>query len=494
MALSFPRYPSLYQINTRVRLGEIASTLGRAATLDDLSDAELDGLAKTGFDIVWLLGVWQTGAAGLKVSLSNQEWIKEYHETLPNCQDCDICGSSFAVNDYHVNRDFGGDAALARVRKRLANRGMRLLLDFVPNHTALDHPWVMQHPDFYVTGTEEQLSSQPQNYVRIQTGAGVQILAYGRDPYFAGWPDTLQLNYGNPALQAAMLGELQRIATQCDAVRCDMAMLELPEVLQRTWGMKADAFWPKATAAVHAKNPDFLFMAEVYWGLEWTLQQQGFDYTYDKRLYDRLTERVARPVREHLMAGLDYQGKLARFLENHDEPRAAATFPAAIHKAAAMITFLTPGLRFFHEGQLQGKKVRISMHLGRGPIEPVDQEIADFYAALLRELRDTAVRNGDWRLLNCHPAWDGNWTWDSFVAFSWTTPAVGRRLVVVNYADHRSQCYVELPWLELAARTWRLKDRMGNAVYDRQGDDLASHGLYVDLPAWGYYFFEVRVV
>jgi hypothetical protein len=302
------------------------------------------------------------------------------------------------------------------------------------------------------------------------------------------------LNYGNPALQAAMLGELQRIATQCDAVRCDMAMLELPDVLQRTWGMKAEAFWPKATAAVRAKKPNFMFMAEVYWGLEWTLQQQGFDYTYDKRLYDRLTERVARPVREHLMAGLDYQDKLARFLENHDEPRAAATFPAAIQKAAAMITFLTPGLRFFHEGQLQGKKVRISMHLGRGPKEPADQGIADFYAALLRELRNATVRDGNWLLLNCRPAWDGNGTSEAFVAFSWTTPAVGRQLVVVNYADHQSQCYVELSWSELGARSWRLTDRMGSAVYDRQGDDLAGRGLYVDLPAWGYYLFDVRAV
>jgi hypothetical protein len=495
MALSFPRYPSLYQVNTRVRLHEIGSTLGRPATLDDFPDAELDGLAKAGFDIVWLLGVWQTGAAGLKVSLSNKEWLSEYHATLPDCEDCDICSSSFAVYDYHVHQDFGGDAALGRVRQRLANRGMRLLLDFVPNHTALDHPWVMQHPDFYLTGTEEQLASQPQNYVRLQTGAGERILAYGRDPYFSGWPDTLQLNYRNPALQTAMLVELQRIATQCDGVRCDMAMLELPEVLQRTWGIKAEAFWPKATAAVRGKNPDFLFMAEVYWGLEWTLQQQGFDYTYDKRLYDRLYDRVARPVREHLMAGLDYQDKLARFLENHDEPRAAATFPAPIHKAAAMITFLTPGLRFFHQGQLQGKKVRISMHLGRGPKEPVDPEIADFYSALLRELRDTVVRDGDWRLLNCRPAWNGNWTVDSFVAFSWTTPAVGRRrLVVVNFADHQSQCYVELPWSELEARMWRLKDRMGNALYDRQGDELARQGLYVDLPAWGYYLFEVGAV
>ena len=237
---------------------------------------------------------------------------------------------------------------------------------------APDHPWVSEHPDFFVSGTEEQLAAQPQNYCRVGKGPGARILAYGRDPYFDGWPDTLQLNYGNPALQEAMLGELRRIARQCDGVRCDMAMLVLPEVFERTWGISASPFWPGATEAVRKKVPGFLFLAEVYWDLEWTLQQQGFDYTYDKRLYDRLEEGHARPVREHLFAGLDFQDRLARFLENHDEPRAAATFAPEEHRAAAILTFLTPGLRFFHQGQREGKRVRIPVHLGRGPDEAAD--------------------------------------------------------------------------------------------------------------------------
>ena len=221
-------------------------------------------------------------------------------------------------------------------------------------------------------GTEEQLAAQPQNYCRVGKGEAARVLAYGRDPYFDGWPDTLQLNYGSPALHEAMLGELGRIAHQCDGVRCDMAMLVLPEVFERTWGISAPAFWPRATEAVRAKVPGFLFLAEVYWDLEWTLQQQGFDYTYDKRLYDRLEHGHARPVREHLFAGLDFQDHLARFLENHDEPRAAATFAPEVHRAAAILTFLTPGLRFFHQGQREGKRVRIPVHLGRGPDEAPD--------------------------------------------------------------------------------------------------------------------------
>jgi glycosidase len=489
--MSMPRYPALFQVNTRVRLSELSGALGRSATLDDIPDAEIDRLAADGFDLVWFLGVWQTGEAARRVSRSHSEWLAEYQRVLPDLREEDVCGSCFAVRDYRVHEDFGGDEALARLRERLKRRGLRLILDFVPNHMAPDHPWVTQHPDFFVAGTEEQLAAQPQNYCRVDTGQETRVLAYGRDPYFDGWPDTLQLNYGNPALQEAMLGELSRIAGQCDGVRCDMAMLVLPEVFERTWGISAPPFWPRATEAVRAEVPGFLFMAEVYWDLEWTLQQQGFDYAYDKRLYDRLAEGHARPVREHLYAGLDFQDHLARFLENHDEPRAAATFAPEVHRAAAILSFLTPGLRFFHQGQREGKQVRIPVHLGRGPVEDPVAGIEAFYQGLLECLRDTAFRDGDWQLLECRAAWDGNGTWDSFVCFSWTGPGDLRRLVAVNYADHQGQCYVAMPWGDLDGRSFCLRDLTGPAVYDRRGSDLSREGLYLDMTAWGYHVFAV---
>ncbi len=489
--MATPRYPALFQVNTRVRLSELAAALGREATLDDIPDAELDRLAADGFDLVWFLGVWQTGEAARRVSRSKPEWLAEYHRVLPDFREKDVSGSCFAVRDYRVHEDFGGDDALARLRWRLQHRGLRLILDFVPNHMAPDHPWVTEHPDFFVSGTEEQLAAQPQNYCRVETKEGARVLAYGRDPYFDGWPDTLQLNYGNTALHEAMLGELGRIARQCDGVRCDMAMLVLPEVFEKTWGISAPPFWPRATEAVRAKVPGFLFLAEVYWNLEWTLQQQGFDYTYDKRLYDRLVEGHARPVREHLRAGLDFQDHLARFLENHDEPRAAATFPPEVHRAAAVLTFLTPGLRFLHQGQREGRRVRIPVHLGRGPDEAADSAITAFYDDLLECLRDPVFRDGDWHLLECRPAWDGNETSDAFVAFSWTGPGERRRLVAVNYAGHASQCHVALPWRDLDGRTWRLQDLTGAAEYDRSGGDLTWPGLYLDMPAWGHHVFSL---
>jgi hypothetical protein len=288
-----------------------------------------------------------------------------------------------------------------------------------------------------------------------------------------------------------MQQQLLGVADRCNGVRCDMAMLILPEVFQRTWGLHAQEFWPKAIEAVRASRPDFLFMAEVYWDLEWALQQDGFSYTYDKRLYDRLRDGHAHPVRDHFRADMDFQRRSARFLENHDEPRAAATFPVEMHRAAAVLTYLCPGLRFFHDGQFEGRKKKISVHLGRRPEEAVDSSLLNFYERLLPCVNRRETRDGDWQLLDCMPAWDGNWTVDCFICFAWRDVNGKNLLVAVNYAPNRSQCYVKLPFEELQGRTAHLKDLMGSDIYDRQGDQLLSRGLYLDLSPWGYNVFDV---
>jgi glycosidase len=487
-------YPSLYQINTRVLLTGLSQTLGQPATLDDIPDAELDRIAALGFDYVWLLSVWHTGSAGQRVSRAHAGWRHEFEDTLPDLCAEDIAGSGFAITGYTAHPAVGGPAALARIRRRLQARGLKLMLDFVPNHTALDHPWVEDHPDYYVGGGELEQTRAPQNYTWVKRKRGDVLLAHGRDPYFDGWPDTLQLDYANPATQEAMIGELLVIAEQCDAVRCDMAMLVLPKVFERTWGRRPPPFWARAIQRVRKQVSDFRFMAEVYWDLEWTMMQEGFDYAYDKRLYDRLREGHARPVREHLWAGLDYQNRLARFMENHDEPRAAATFASGMHEAAAIVTYLSPGLRFFHEGQLEGRRKRISPHLVRAPREAVNGTLQQFYDSLLTVGRRASVRDGEWCQVTCAPAWDGNWTSDCFIAWCWQGQDGQRLLVAVNYAGNQSQCYVRLPFADLEGHSVQLKDLMGAATYDRDGADILARGLFLDLPPWGYHVFELTAL
>lgn len=486
-------YPSLYQINTRVWLTELSEKAGRVITLDQIPDAELDQLAELGFDWVWLLSVWQTSQDGQQVSRANKAWRNEFEETLPDLREEDIAGSGFSIMDYQVNPALGGKQALANLRQRLAERGLKLMLDFVPNHMGPDHAWVKSHPEYFVKGTEDMLAREPQNYIRLKQDNSNPIFAYGRDPYFPGWPDTLQLDYSNPDCQEAMMRELEKIASQCDGVRCDMAMLVLPEVFERTWGRKSSPFWSLAISRVRKKIPDFCFMAEVYWDMEWTLQQEGFDYTYDKRLYDRLRDGHARPVREHLHAALDYQVKLARFLENHDQPRAAATFDSAVQRAAAVITYSIPGLRFFHQGQLEGRRKRISPHLIRAPNEPVDKEIQAFYEKLIKVLRNPILKNGEWQSISLLPAWEGNESWDSFIANAWAGANNELILVAVNYAPYSSQCYLNLPFPEIRNRSVLFKDALSADCYEREGDELLKRGLYVDLPPWSYHFFYLEV-
>jgi Alpha amylase, catalytic domain len=494
------RRPLLYQVNTRVLLGERGRAIGRPATLDDLPDSMIDEVAARGFEWVWFLGVWTTGDAARAVSRSRRDWRTGFARNLPDLRDEDISGSPFAIQAYDVSPEYGGDAALARLRERLTRRGLRLLLDFVPNHVSPDHRWVSAHPEYLIEGTEADLAREPSNWTRPPGGRG-RVLACGRDPYFPGWPDTVQLNYVHGGLREAMRRELARVAELADGVRCDMAMLVLPDVFRRTWGDRAlprdattpveEPFWPEAIARVRRVHPGFLFMAEVYWDLEWTLQQQGFDFTYDKRLYDRLRAGDARSVREHLWAVPEFQERSARFLENHDEPRAASVFPPEQHRAAAAIAFVTPGLRFFHEGQLDGRRVHVSMHLGRRPDEPPDPALGAYYERLLRVLRRQEVHAGRWSLCECREAWSGNPTWDRFVVMAWDGGSGSRLLVAVNYGPTRAQCWAKIPFTDLAGLI-ALRDLLGEARYEREAVELSSKGLYLDLPPWGVNAFSVE--
>ena len=499
---STPHFPALYQLNTRIWLRGLSRKGDSSATFDDVSDSQLDSIAALGFDWLWPLGVWQTGDAARHVSRNHPDWCDGYRRSLPDLKDEDITGSPFAIKQYTVHTDFGGDDALQRLRNRLRSRGIKLLLDFAPNHTAPDHPWVWEHPEYYIAGDANDLASEPQNYKFVETKNGWRIIAYGRDPYFSGWCDTLQLNYRSLALRQAIIDELGKVAHHCDGIRCDMAMLLLPDVIHHTWGDRSlptdgstpidTLFWPEAIANVRAVHPDFTFMAEVYWDREWELQLQGFDFTYDKRLYDRLHLGETLEVRNHLRAVAEFQRKSVRFLENHDEPRAAQVFPPEMHRAAAVITYLVPGMRFFHEGQLEGRRQHVSMHLGRRPVEPLDNEVRAFYLQLLGVLKSEIVREGDWQLLDCQPAWDGNVTWKEFIAFAWQGNDGGRLLVVVNFGSAQSQCYLPLPWPEIGDRKIILRDRMSEVYYERVGSDLQKRGLYLDLSGWQYHVFEVQ--
>jgi hypothetical protein len=480
----------LYELPTRIWLNEVAPGLGRPAKLDDIPDGFLVELAALGFDWLWLMGIWQTGPTGRAVSRTRPEWRADYERSLPGYRDDDICGSPFAVRDYQIDSDFGGTGALLRLRGNMARHGIALMLDLVPNHTALDHPWVSAHPEYYIQGSQEDLAREPGNFCRLETRHGPRIFAHGRDPYFPGWPDTVQLNHRHGGLRAAMMSEMMAIASLCDGVRADMAMLLLPDVFLRTWGDRSlpgdgsapvdTSFWPEAIRWVRGQYPRFVFMAEAYWDLEARLQAEGFDYTYDKHLYDALRAGDASTVRRRLAGGQAFLARSVHFLENHDEPRSAAVFPPAQLRAALVITLLALGLRFVQDGQFEGRRLKASIHLSRRANEPINQELKHFCQRLLACAVRPEVLNGSFHLAECLPAWESNPTFEHFIAFGWE--AQERLLVVVNYGPTQGQCRIKLPFAGLDH--YRLGDLLSAATYDRSGDTL-----FVDMPAWGYHAF-----
>ena len=365
-------------------------------TLATVPPEEWDQIASLGFDAVWFMGVWERSPAGIEISMQNPGLIEDFKRALPDFAVEDNVGSPYCVRRYVVDEHLGGPQGLAAARSNLAERGLRLILDFVPNHVAPDHPWVSDHPEYFVQGNADDARNDPASFVE----AGGTVFARGRDPYFPAWPDVLQLNAFQPGLRQAVIETIAEIAGQCDGIRCDMAMLMLNDIFERTWGDRAgakpvDDYWKTVIPAIKAQWPEFRFIAEAYWDLEWELQQQGFDHCYDKKLYDRMEHGDAESVRQHLLADASYQQGMVRFIENHDEPRAAAAFPDGKGRAAAVAILTLTGAKLLHEGQFEGRKVRLPVFLGRRPAEPVDHDLAAFYGRLLKEINRDVFRNGD---------------------------------------------------------------------------------------------------
>jgi glycosidase len=486
----WPRYPTLYEINTWVWLSELSVKTGRSVDLGSVPQAEWDAMARFGFDAVWFMGVWERSPAGIAIANQNMNLLADFRRALPDFKSEDNVGSPYSIRRYVVDTHLGGPDGLAIARRELAQRGLKLLLDFVPNHVAPDHPWVLERTECFIPGTTEDARNDPASYIEVQG----RFYACGQDPNFPAWPDVLQLNAFQPELRQAAIETVSSIAAQSDGVRCDMAMLMLNQVFERTWGHRAGPrpstdYWCQVIPAVKRAHPDFLFMAEAYWDLEWELQRQGFDFCYDKRLYDRLEHGNAESIRLHLCADLAYQEKLLRFLENHDEPRAAAAFSRAKEQGGAVTVSSLPGARLFHEGQFEGRKARIPVFLGRRPAEPVDEELLDFYNKLLAAINAPIFRDGDWKLCRCS-GWPDNPSFQNLVAWSWVKDN-DRRLIAVNLSGHATQARVQLPWEEVPGASWRLTDVLSDLSYERDGDEMAAAGLYIELEPWGYYFFSV---
>jgi hypothetical protein len=485
MAVRWPRYPLVYEINTRVWLRELSARHQRTVTLATVPAEEIAAIGALGFDAVWLMGVWTTGPEAVWAARHDPAMRLEYARALPDVSDRDVAGSPYAVSRYDVAEEIGGPGGLQVMRARLAAHGVRVILDFVPNHTSLDNRLVRERPEAFVQGTPQDLAREPASFFRTRGGP---VVAHGRDPWFPPWTDTAQVNHASRAGREVMIDVLLRIAAQCDGVRCDMAMLLLPDVFARTWqgrlgpdGLK-DGFWAEAIPAVLRPHPRFLFIAEVYWGLEDRLHADGFHFTYDKELYDLVLRRDAGGVRRHL---------------RRPPARAAEAFGPAV-KAAAVTTFCAPGLRLLHEGQIEGRRVRVPVQLARRPREKEDAELRAFHERLLAVLRQPMLKDGVCLPVDVRQAGAEDRTNEWMVAMAWRAarePEPRTFLAVSNLAAERGYARIPLdPARFPAGRRYRLVDHVDGRPYERDGDELAGPGLFVALGPFQAHVFEITEV
>lgn len=480
-------HPLIYEINTWAWLTALSRRYGRPVTLGSVPPPEYERLAGWGFDAVWLMGVWERSPAARELA-RRPFVVNEYRGALPDLKTEDIVGSAYAIHRYEVDAFLGGPRGLAIFRAELARRGLRLILDFVPNHVAVDHPWLTAHPDALVHGTAASLAADP---VTFFEGPHGDVVAHGRDPYFPAWIDTAQINVFSPVARGLARETLLQIAGQCDGVRCDMAMLLLNRVFATTWRDYAGPppqteYWAEMIPAVQAKYPDFIFGAEVYWGTESELQALGFHYTYDKDLYDLLRSGNLDGARAALSKPAEIQSRAVRFIENHDEERAVSAFGTQRSLAAAAITVLAPGARLIHEGQLAGWKVKAPVQLGRRLEEAADLVVEPFYEALLSEASQAIYHEGTFSLLSGAAHLPG-----SMVAFSWTLGA-DWRVVVVNYADHPEHGVLALPEAFCQAGLMPMREVLSGRSATLVDDEIAGVTLTAGLPAFGVQIWRPR--
>lgn len=484
--------PSIYEINTRVFL----KRFGSGIKVNEVPEDIWQQLADKRFDFIWLMGIWRTCQSSVEKYCFEEDLIKNYNRALRNWQKEDVIGSPFAINVYEINESFGSIDHLLNLKEKLNRMGIGLILDFVPNHFNAETGLLKTNPDIFLSVDKESFLRDPHTYYQPDKDIE-QYFSHGRDPFFPAWQDTVQVNFFSHHARNYLINVLIHLTDICDGVRCDMAMLALNNVFKNTWSgiisknnyePPPTEFWAEAIQKVKSKRKDFLFIAEAYWNLEWELQQLGFDYTYDKSLTDRLKSGYALAVREHLFAEKDYRIKSLRFIENHDEERAFTAFGKEKSKAASIIISTIEGMRFFYDGQFEGKRIKLPVQLGTEPHEHPNSEMIEFYCRLFQVTAIDIFKTGTWSLLETSTSWEGNTTFKNMIAYQWILDD-RKRIVIVNYSEVVSTCRLKFD-LSGYPGEFEMEDLLNNQKYIRSAEEVNSTGLYVELRPWQAHIFS----
>jgi hypothetical protein len=484
------KHPKIYEINTWPWLHYLSEKFNTQISLLNIPDEIYSNQMKY-FDAIWLMGVWERSPTGKRIALEHPDLLGEYRKVLYDFGENDVVGSPYSIYYYQIDNNIGGIEGIKKVRKQLLQKDIKLILDYVPNHVSVDSLWTLE-PDIFIQGSLDDLMFHPDDYFSISG----KVFAHGKDPNFPAWTDTIQINAFSREARQKTISTLLNIAKLCDGVRCDMAMLLVNKVFSLTWGEKGgspleEEFWIEIISAVKEKYPDFLFIAEVYWDMEWELQQQGFDFCYDKRLYERLASENSNSIREHLSAEQNFQNSLVRFIENHDEPRAIEKLGREKSLAAALIILTLPGGCLIYEGQMEGYKTKLPVQLGRHPIEEIDIEILEYYILLLKIVSELEFIKGKWILCDVASIDESDDSYRNIISYLWEIEN-SYKLVVVNFSSLHSRAHIKIDQIIYGSDNWTFTDLLTEKSYTYKGDDLSEFGLFIDLPEWKGHIFEIK--
>lgn len=481
---------AIYEINTRVWIKRFSKN-GIDAKLIDIPTEYWETLYNKGIKYIWLMGIWET----ISKYCFDKGLIYDYELALPDWKTEDVIGSPYSINNYHINKSLATTNEFIKFKESLNNLGLKIILDFIPNHFSANTELLKTNPEVFLKGKHELFLNDKTTYYEARNG---NIYAHGRDPNFPAWQDTIQVNYFSEPAREFMINSLIKITQLCDGVRCDMAMLAINEIFKKTWNDDLifsnkneimDEFWSVAIERTKAVREDFLFIAEAYWNLEWELQQFGFDFTYDKRLLDRLEFSNTENIVGHLSAEKKYQQKSIRFIENHDENRAITAFGIEKSKAAAVVMSTIQGATLFHDGQFEGKNVRLPVQLGREPNEVINNSLVEFYYNLLKIVNHPVFTEGYWNLITPIKL-DNDSTHKNILSWEWILENE-KRIIVINYSDSTSYCRIKFN-VNKKTKIVKLTNLLNCTEYEREVSEIENSGLFIHLETFECHIFEIK--
>ncbi|EAY12492.1 Alpha amylase, catalytic domain containing protein [Trichomonas vaginalis G3] len=483
---SFQPPTNLLEITTRPYLYGLSKKIGKQVkTFKDIPESEFKSWKDKGFQWIWFMGVWQVGEFGPHHDRTDPGLKEAFNHHLPGWTDEDVIGSPYSITEYKLNKELGTEADLKWLRQKLHSYGMKLMVDFVPNHSACDAPEIKTKPNFYIRCPQGE---NPDKSKYLENG-----IAFGCGMWCSPWTDVAQYNYADLKFRKHQITVLKYIASVADGCRCDMAHLIINDEFCNYWQKElvswgyakpSTEFWEEAISAVKKQYPDFKFMAESYGDVLGKLHHYGFDWAYDKDPLDKLYAHDMDGY-QHYIANhsAEFFSKTAHFTENHDEPRTVEKFwdwhPAAMCAAATLLTL--PGVRFFFQDQWLGYKNRIAVHLRRAVDEEPKPHIVEFYNVLFEVLKKDALQNGKFQQLWVNGS-------STIPCWKWSTDKQNI-IIAANFGENKTGGYCVINDFPGNGEV-EIKELFSGEIYKRNAEEIRSSGLIIVLEQYQVQIFE----